>query len=237
MSQRRPVDVVRGLRETRRSMGDGTMGGRSRIPTPRTGGATPLQSNPRRGGADRTDPSSGSGGHPRTVLLEAHEVEVEDDAEDPIPFDEVIYRQLIDDPLGADPDEIVWPHGGTVMFWFDGEWADLAPGGSYVEVLVDGEIAWAAWIIVTSAGLTLTVVADDVEVADDTPVPVTFDRVDDFGGIERNSGVNVDLPDDEIVWPVSGVVQFYAHGIWDTEFTGDVEYEVLVDEVPVWPEW
>lgn len=234
MTSRSPMDVVTGLRNTRRSMGDGTLGGRVRNATPYRRNAA------RRTPASRVIPPSEAMavGTPATLTVEAEDVDVADDSDSPIPFGSVIRRQLVEyDPEDDDPDAIVWPWGGTVMFWLDGEWDDLAPGGAYAEVLIDGDLAWVAWIVATPTGVAVTLVAEDVDVADATSEVIEFAGVDGYGGVERQSGVNVDPPTDEVIWPVAGIVQFSAHGRWDGEFTGDVEYEVLVDGEPVWPEW
>ena len=79
MSQRRPIDVVRSLRETRRSMGDGTVGGRTRLSTPRTSSGGLLSGNPRRGGSDVTDPGGASAQHRSTIrTFQATDLDVSD---------------------------------------------------------------------------------------------------------------------------------------------------------------
>ena len=182
-----------------------------------------------RGGGPGVSPAGVSDGMPATLTVEADDVEVPSDAEGPVEFTDILRQNLVD--WSGPSNEIIWPIAGTVFFYVDGAWDDLDPGETYAEVLVDGVVVWNVWISSSPAALTITLVAEDVEVANDTPTLIEFT-------IEaRNQGVNAGLPTDEVVWPVAGVVQAYVHGRWDTlDDPGQWEVEVLVDDVAVWPD-
>jgi len=219
----RQVGGTEGLRNTRRSMGDGTLAGRSRI-------ATPFQQGRRQRPATTVIPHTVfSSERPLTLTVEADDVEIPSDAADPVEFTDIIRRNIVE--WEGPSDEIIWPITGTVMFWVEGAWDDLDPGETYAEILVDDVVVWNVWISSSPAALTITLEAVEVDVDDDTPTIIEFT-------VEaRNQGVNAGLPTDEVVWPVAGVVQAYVHGRWDTlDDPGQWEVEVLVDDEAVWPD-
>ena len=230
MTDRRPQDVLTGLRQTRRSMGDGTLGGRVRAATPvcdRIDQPGVVRSRV----IDQTDPGDGAlaGNAPLVLTVVASDVEVPSDDEGFVAFDEVQRQQLV--PWEGPSDEIVWPIGGSVFFYVEGAWDDLDPGTTFAEVLVDGVAVWNCWINSSPTGITVTVEAVEIDVPDDTPTLI------EFTGEVRNQDVNVALPSNQIIWPVAGVIQAYVHGRWDVlDDPSQFEFEVLLDDEPVWPD-
>ena len=138
MSQRRPIDVVRSLRETRRSMGDGTVGGRTRLPTPRTGGAK-LQANPRQAGVDQTDPARS----PHRATLRTFQtvggLEVEVGAWKDVVYAEEVVEAGSRGLDGSDPETGTWvaDQRGSYLcrLVMDGQVFD----GTMVRLLVNGD--------------------------------------------------------------------------------------------------
>ena len=169
------------------------------------------------------------GAHAATLTVEAENWEVFNNFEGPVEFTDILRQNLVD--WSGPSNEIVWPIAGTVFFYVEGAWDDLDPGETYAEVLVDGVPVWNVWINSSPAGLTVTLEAVDVEIADDDPTVLEFTVV------ARNQDVNVSVPTDEIVWPVAGVIQAYVHGRWDVlDDPAQFEFELLVDDEPVWPD-
>ena len=204
------------MRNTRRSMGDGTLAGRSRI-------ATPFQQGRRQRPATTVIPHTVfSSERPLTLTVEADDVEVPSGADDPVEFVDIVRQNLV--PWEGPSDEIIWPVAGTVFFYVEGAWDDLDPGETYAEVLVDDVVVWNVWINASPTAITVTVEAADVDVTD-TAAEVTF------GTEVRNQGVTVELPTDELTWPVAGVVQFHLDAD-DVLYAGTVE--VVVDEEVAW---
>ena len=148
MTRRKPIDSTRGLVQTRRSMGDGTVKGRSRIATPydprrlrRPGSIV----QPRRGGPD-----------PRTITVEATDVEVPPDDWHTIEWQaatggRTLYRFPEPDYPAASlevPSTGVW-RARMDLRWDDGEFEsvdDLAvedgawTGGGSVRLTGDGPV-------------------------------------------------------------------------------------------------
>ena len=216
MSKRRPTDAVSGLTQTRRSMGDGTLKGRSRISTPY---------DPRRlkrPGALVTPRMSGS--RPATILLVADDVAIPSGepttitfAEDPV----LIHLVEWDGPS----DELTWPWTGTIMLYVEGAWDDIDPGDAVVEIMIGDRIVWNVRAASLADGIVLVLDVEDVEIPNATNVDV------EFTSAEVQARINWSGPSDEIVWPMPGVVQLWLDG----ELTGDDgSVVVLVDNESGW---
>ena len=139
----RQVGGTEGLRNTRRSMGDGTLAGRSRI-------ATPFQQGRRQRPATTVIPHTVfSSERPLTLTVEADNVEIPSGADDPVLFADIVRQNLVD--WTGPSYEIVWPIAGTVFAYIDVDRGDYQ-GGFTVEVLLDDEVTWTVEVPEVSAG-------------------------------------------------------------------------------------
>lgn len=89
-------------------------------------------------------PAAGPGSSvPATITVEAEDVEVDGQ---PVEFASVVEvgverRRLVS--WSGPSDEIVWPFGGVVQAYIEGD-LDTAVKDAIVEVLLDGEVVWSS---------------------------------------------------------------------------------------------
>lgn len=149
MTNRRPTDIIDSLRQTRRSMGDGTLHGRSRVATPKI----PGESLDRvgvvaRDGVDLTDPSGpGRGGNtPATVALYATDVSVPDDLSKSVEWSGSLEgdarANLV--PVSLPAAELPLPYAGTWEIEIRWVWVPTLwwRGGGSASLLLDGDRVW-----------------------------------------------------------------------------------------------
>ena len=129
------------LLTSREALGDGTLGGRTKVSTsPLSGGRSTIASTSRRGGG-------GEGGFPVTVLLEASDVTVPSGALFPldVEFDTVVddggRERLLVVEVEPPVNEVVWPVSGTIQLYLEGEWDNFA-GAAQVRAKLDGVPIW-----------------------------------------------------------------------------------------------
>lgn len=178
MSRRSPIDVVTGLRNTRRSMGDGTIQGRVRNATPYRRGSA------RRVPASKTIAPSDTrvqGWHLRVPVPAQTWA-----ADAPLEFEAEAVRNVgwgNRDPLGGDPTRWRPPRPGYCTLLFDQVRFDLDPNETIEDVTitveVNGEPRWSATGRVNKNGLDQRYVevgdverGDAITVATDTDLPV-----------------------------------------------------------------
>ena len=219
-TQRQPVDVVTGLDRTRRSMGDGTLRGRSRIATPH---------DPRRlkrPGAVVTPRMSGQS-RPATILLTADDVAIPSGEPTVVTFGEqAVVQNLV--AWNGPSDVLTWPWTGTIMLYVEGAWDDHDPGDAIVEIMIGETIVWNVRAASLADGVLLVLQVDDVS------VPHATDVVVEFTVAEVQNRINWSGPSDEIVWPMPGTVKLDVAGRW-TDTTVVEKVEVLIDDAAVWP--
>ena len=221
----RQVGGTESLRNTRRSMGDGTLAGRSRI-------STPFQTTQRRRPAATVIPHTVfASERPLTILLVADDVAVPTGDPVDIEFDEAVVQNLV--PWTGPAAELTWPVGGTIMLYVEGAWDDIEPADATVEILVGDSPVWNVSANSLAEGIVLVLQAEDVSVPHATDVDVEFTTA-----VEQER-IGWAGPSDEVVWPVPGVVKFDVAGRWaDADPNPNVDIEtvqVRVDDEAVWP--
>ena len=144
---RRPTPAVEGLRNTRRSMGDGTLAGRSRIATPHRTEDTAGRLRQGADAATQEPPGDGGegGGFPSTITVELADEEIASDEWVPLLWELPLRDNLmtVDGTLIDLPVEGTWHPTSFKLDWtnvgFDSTWKGE---GVRVRVKIDGVPVW-----------------------------------------------------------------------------------------------